>query len=155
MTDLVGLQQAIASELARIPGIQTVTVLPQRLDHITVPALLLDCVEITPAEDRGTGELLLDSHWELRLVGSEQQAKIILLQLLQAVLLKLQQQYWGLADVGPVKLKHAALDHFTPLLAGHTIWLMEWTQTLALGECVWDVTTVVPERLIVRDEHAS
>lgn len=149
MPSLFELHSAIVAELSQLPGIQTVTSLPDRLDQVMVPALLLDCVEITPSEDRGTGELLLDSHWELRLVVTEQLSKAMSLSLLQTVLFKLQQQRWGLSFIGQARLKQASLDHFTPTLQGYTIWLIEWAQEIVLGDCVWDATSIVPEVLII------
>ena len=149
MTDLIQLQQAILTECEAITGIQTVASEPQRLDQITLPALLVDWVELTPAQDLGTGELMLDSHWEMRFIVSEQQAHSVTIALLQSVLRSLYYQRWGLRGVDPLQLKQVIPDHMTPTLQGHHIWLIEWTQTIALGECVWDANGIVPTMVTV------
>ena len=153
MTNLSDLHQAVFTGCQQISGIQTVATLPQRLDGMVLPALLLDCIELTPAQDFGTGELMLDSHWALRLIVSEQQCKDITLALLQVVLQTLYYQRWGLSQVEPVQLKQASLDHLTPTLQGHIVWLVEWTQFIVLGESVWDATGIVPETIQIREQH--
>ncbi len=152
MTDLMRLHQAILTECQTITGIQTVASEPQRLDQITLPALLVDWVELTPAQDLGTGELMLDSHWEMRFIVSEQQAQSITMGLLQSLLRTLYYQRWGLTGVDPLRFKQVTPDHMTPTLQGHSIWLIEWTQTIALGECVWDAKGIVPTTITVNQD---
>ena len=153
MTDLIQLHQAILTECEAITGIQTVASEPQRLDQIILPALLVDWVELTPAQDLGTGELMLDSHWEMRFIVSEQQTHSVTMGLLQFVLRSLYYQRWGLRDVDPLRLKQVTPDHMAPSLQGHHIWLIEWTQTIILGECVWDASGIVPTTMTV-NAHA-
>ena len=154
MTDLFEMREAIQAQCQQIAGIQTVATLPQRMDGLVLPALLLDCVELTQAQDLGTGELRLESFWALRLVVSEQQSMQSTMALLQAVLQTLSYQRWGLSQVEPAQLKQATLDHFTPHLQGHHLWLIEWTQIIALGESIWDASDIVPTTLVIAHDNA-
>lgn len=128
MDQLCKLHDTLVNGLSTIPGIQHCGPLPSRRDKINLPAIFLDMVEFERSSDPGTGELELVVHWEARVLVSEQQSKLILWQLVQAILVWLHQHNWSQINVGPAKLKQAAPDHFNPEYPGHQMWLVEWTQ---------------------------
>lgn len=146
---LDNLYNILIEGLSTIPGIQHCGPLPSRRDKVSLPAIFLDMVEFEPSPDPGTGELELVVHWEARVLVSAQQSKLMLWQLVQAVLVWLHHNNFSQFNVGPTKLKQAAPDHFSPEYSGHQVWLVEWSQSLRIGENNWDGKDIIIDTLLV------
>ncbi|MEW8420079.1 MAG: hypothetical protein AB2690_22915 [Candidatus Thiodiazotropha endolucinida] len=151
MTTLERLHQAILEGIAGLPGVQHCGAFPSRMDKVTLPAVFVDLVELESASDPGTGELALITHWEARVVVAESQgnADAVIRSLILAVMLWLYRHPWPQKNIGRAKLKQAGPDHFSPELQGHTIWLIEWTHSIRVGESVWDGEGVIPTQIFI------
>jgi len=144
------LYQTIEQHLQQsLGGIQLVSFWPDIKQHIPLPAVFLDIAEIEPGTDIGTGESTLNVTFEARVIvdviraGHYQQAIHLATQL--AVLLRT--QTWGLA-VEPAEFKRSTQDWTRPELDGYTVWLVEWTQTIYLGETEWPWPDEKPGSLV-------
>lgn len=144
------LYQAIEQHLQQsLAGIQLVSFWPDINQHIPLPAVFLDISEIEPGTDIGTGESTLNVTFEARVIVDVirdqhyQQAIHLATQL--AVLLRT--QAWGLA-VEPAEFKRSTQDWTRPELDGYTVWLVEWTQTIYLGETEWPWPDEKPGSLV-------
>ena len=144
------LYQTIVQHLQQsLGGIQLVSFWPDIKQHIPLPAVFLDIAEIEPGTDIGTGESTLSVTFEARVIvdviraGHYQQAIHLATQL--AVLLRT--QTWGLA-VEPAEFKRSTQDWTRPELDGYTVWLVEWTQTIYLGETEWPWPDEPPGSLV-------
>jgi hypothetical protein len=135
--------------LSQIEGVQYCGVFPKRRDEIRLPAILIDLVELEPGDDPGTDELALVCHWEARILVSDNIPESDLWALVQVAMLWLFNHTWPEANIGRARLKQAGPDHFPPEYQGHRIWLIEWTQTVRVGESVWDGSGVIPSTLSV------
>lgn len=110
---------------------------PKRRESIALPALVLELVELEAGVDPGTEELSLQTHWEARLVVSDEGAPLPLWQWLQRILLILVKAPFPEENIGPAQLKQAGPDHLTPDYQGHRVWLIEWVQPIRIGENLW------------------
>lgn len=123
----------------QMSGVQTVAVWPDIRDHVQLPALLLELAEVEPGHDRGTGETPLVCRMDGYVIvaaeqaGHHQQAAHLATQL--AVLLRA--QYWDLDHVDAAEFVQAGPDWSRPELDGYTVWKVEWTQEINLGEEQW------------------
>ena len=145
------LYQAIEQQIQQhLPGVQAVSFWPDIQNHIPLPAVFLDIGEIEPGQDRGSGQTILTITFEARLIvdvlhaDHYQQAVQLATQL--AVLLR--GQYWGL-PVQPAEFQRSTQDWTRPELDGYTVWLVEWTQTLYLGEQAWPWPDEPPGTLLI------
>jgi len=128
--------------LDHLPGVQMVGFWPVLEGHapaIHLPAVFLELAEAEPGADPGTGETVLTCKFEARIVvdaikdDHHRQAVQLATQL--AVLLRA--QYWDIDNVGPTVFVQAIQDWTKPELDGYTVWLVEWTQDITLGEEEW------------------
>lgn len=149
---LAVLQQTLAAQLSSIAGMEYCGPLPKRRDQVTLPALFLDMVELEPSNDPGTSELGLISHWEGRILVSEQNTDTVLWGLVQAVMVWLHQFHCAEENIGPAKLKQAVPDNFSPDYPGHKMWLAEWTHVLRVGNNIWNSEGVIPSTLLVNEQ---
>lgn len=147
--DVEQLQQTILEGLATLEGVQTVSGMPKRHDTLTLPAVLVDLAELEPARDPGTGELGLLSHWEARVVMSDQPEEAVIWHLVVAILFWLFDFDWSTINVGRAQLKQAAPDHFSPMFQGHRVWLIEWVHDIRVGNNVWDGEGITVETFTV------
>lgn len=121
-----------------ITGLLYVGTMPDMLDHVPVPAVVIELTELEPGLGQATGETALEARFEARvIVGSEQlqcqqQAAFVAAQI--AVLLRT--QTWGLA-VNQAEFVRAAQDWTRPELDGYAVWVVEWTQGIYLGLEEW------------------
>lgn len=146
---LTSILNALIELLSSIPGLGYVGLLPKKKVSLTLPALAIELVELEPDADPGTGELALRGHWEARLVTLESEDETQAWELVSAILYKLFQSSWMLENVGLVKIKSVARDHFSPEFQGHRIWLIEWVQSLRVGENVWSTEGIIPQEITV------
>jgi hypothetical protein len=123
----------------QLPGLQTVATWPDIRDHVRLPAMFLELAEVDPGMDPGTGRVGLACRMEAYLIVAAEverhhhQAAQLATQL--AVLLRA--QYWDLDDVDAAEFAQAGPDWTKPELDGYTVWKVEWTQQIYLGEEQW------------------
>ena len=155
MNLLETLHQEIVQGISALPGVQHCGAFPRRMDQVTLPAVLVDLAELESTNDPGTGELALISHWEARVMVSESNGneqdngEVVLRSVILSVMLWLYGHTWPQKNIGCAKLKQASPDHFAPERQGHTIWLIEWTHDLRLGQSVWDGEGVIPTQIFI------
>lgn len=145
------LYQVIETRIGEaIPGLAFVGTMPDMLERVPLPAVVLELVELEPGRDPGNGEVGVEARFEARIiVGSEQeqcqqQAAFAAAQL--AVLLRM--QTWDL-EVEQAELVRAAQDWTRPELDGYAVWVVEWTQGLYLGEEEWPWPNQPPGVLVL------
>ncbi|PHH39774.1 hypothetical protein [Pseudomonas putida] len=133
------LYQAIERRIQdHLPDLQIVASWPIIESSIPLPAVLVELAEMEPGIDPGTGETSLSCKFEARVITDpiqpdhHQQAVFIVGQL--AVLLRMQS--WGV-EVEPAEFVQAMPDWTKPELDGYTVWVVEWTQQIYLGEAQW------------------
>lgn len=144
------LHEQLLSGIRLIPGVETASETPRRRDQITLPAVLVDLVELEPSTDPGTGELALISHWEGRVLVPEKSEERISWCLVQAVMVWLYNHSFPEINIGKAMIKQAAHDHFTPDISGHRIWLIEWTHDIRIGDDDWqDGPTINPQTIVI------
>ncbi|MGE8187942.1 hypothetical protein [Pseudomonas sp. NPDC086278] len=138
---------------AHLPGVHTVAVWPVISDRVRLPAVFIEMAEMEPGQDLGTGETCLACKFEARVVTDpiqpdhHQQAVFLAGQL--AILLRLQS--WGIA-VEPSEFVQAMQDWTKPELDGYTVWVVEWTQQIYLGETEWPWPDEPPGTLVFNFE---
>ena len=145
------LYQAIELHLQQhLPGVQLVSFWPDIQQHIPLPALFLDIAEIEPGTDIGTGETTLTITFEARVIvdviRADHYPQAVHLATQLAVLLRAQS--WGL-PVEPAEFQRSSQDWTRPELDGYTVWLVEWTQTVYLGEQEWPWPDEPPGPLLI------
>lgn len=145
------LYQAVEQHLQQhLPGVQLVSFWPDIQQHIPLPAVFLDIAEIEPGTDIGTGETTLTITFEARVIvdviRADHYPQAVHLATQLAVLLRAQS--WGLA-VEPAEFQRSSQDWTRPELDGYTVWLVEWTQTVYLGEEEWPWPDEPPGTLLI------
>jgi len=121
-----------------LPRVAIVKVWPVIGTSIPLPAIFIELAEFEPGRDPGTGEAGLVCKMEARIVTDplhadhHQQAVFLAGRL--AVLLRM--QTWGL-EVDQAEFVQAMQDWTKPELDSYTVWLVEWTQQIYLGEEEW------------------
>ena len=68
MSLLNELYQSLFSGIGQLPNVHYCGHYPNRMDAITVPAVLIELVELEPGTDLGTEELVLVAHFEARII---------------------------------------------------------------------------------------
>ena len=133
------LYQAIERQIrVHLPGVQSVAVWPNIDDRVSLPAVFVEFAEMEPGQDPGTGEVGLSCKFEARVITDpiqsdhHQQAAFLAGQL--AVLLRMQS--WDV-EVEPAEFVRAMQDWTKPELDGYTVWVVEWTQQIYLGDAQW------------------
>ena len=144
------LYQAIEQQIQQhLPGVELVSFWPDIGNHIPLPAVFLDIGEINPGQDIGTGETTLSITFEARVIvdviRGDHYRQAVQLATQLAVLLRMQS--WGL-PVEPAEFQRSSQDWTRPELDGYTVWLVEWTQTLYLGEQEWPWPDQPPGTLV-------
>lgn len=144
------LYQAIEKQIQQhLPGAELVSFWPDIGNHIPLPAVFLDIGEINPGQDIGTGETTLTITFEARVIVdvilADHYRQAVQLATQLAVLLRLQS--WGL-PVEAAEFQRSSQDWTRPELDGYTVWLVEWTQTLYLGEQEWPWPDQPPGTLV-------
>ena len=145
------LYQAIEQHIEQhLPGVQLVSFWPDIQQHIPLPAVFLDIAEIEPGTDIGTGETTLTITFEARVIvdviRADHYPQAVHLATQMAVLLRAQS--WGL-PVEPAEFQRSSQDWTRPELDGYTVWLVEWTQTVYLGEQEWPWPDEPPGTLLI------
>ncbi len=143
---------AIVDHLAdSFPAVPTVEEYPRLRKAIAAPAILLELADLTPIEDPGTEQLAVAARFEARVIFDQapvhQGAKPDLqcLALAAAVGLSIfKKGRFGVPGAGSAKEVRIEPDRFKPELSAYSVWLVEWTHEIRLGDSVWDGAGVAP-----------
>lgn len=121
-----------------LPNAELVATCPEITNSIALPAVLLEPAEFEPGEDAGTGETVLVLRFEARIIVEPERAQHQLkaAQMAAQLAVLLRAQAWG-QPVEFAQFVQARQDFTKPELDGYTVWLVEWTQTIYLGEVEW------------------
>jgi hypothetical protein len=122
-----------------LPGLQTVAVWPDIRNRVHLPALFLELAEFEPGSDPGNGRVGLECRMEAYFIVAAEQPKHHhqAAQLAAQLAVSLRAQYWDLDDVEPAEFVQSGPDWTKPELDGYTVWKVEWTQRIYLGEEEW------------------
>lgn len=133
-----------------ISGLLYVGTMPDMLDRVPVPAVVIELAEFEPGTDQGTGETALEVRIEARvIVGSEQEAcQLQAAFAASQIAVLLRGQTWGL-EVNPAEFVRAAQDWTRPELDGYAVWVVEWTQGIYLGAEEWPWPDQPPGTLVL------
>ena len=145
------LYQAIEQQIQQhLPGVQQVSFWPDIAHHIPLPAVFLDIGEIESGQETGTGKTTLTITFEARVIvdviRADHYRQAVQLATQLAVLLRA--QYWGL-PVQAAEFTRSTQDWTRPELDGYTVWLVEWTQVIYLGEQAWPWPDEPPGSLLI------
>ncbi|MFT8231331.1 hypothetical protein ACLNBI_07120 [Pseudomonas guariconensis] len=143
---------AIEGCIARtIPALEFVGTMPDRLERVALPAVVIELAEWEPGPDPGTGEVGVDVRFEARVIvaGEEENSLRIAAFTAAQLTVLLRLQTWGLA-VEPAKFVRAAQDWTRPELDGYAVWVVEWTQVIYLGEEEWPWPMESPGSLVLK-----
>ncbi len=147
-----GIKEALSKAF---PSLETVDDYPTEEGKIATPAAFLNLAAIEPDDegdgDDGTERLISTLRWELSLVLGKVPTKEIKRQtrvMAANVSLWVKGNRFGLR-VRPAAFMRAEPDDFSPVLSRYAPWVVEFEQTVALGESVWDDTAVVPDAIYV------
>ncbi|AZE46995.1 hypothetical protein C4K04_1303 [Pseudomonas chlororaphis] len=144
------LYAAIEEHITRtLPALAFVGTMPDRLDHIAIPAVVIELVEWEPGPDPGTGEVGVEARFEARVIvaGEEEHSLRIAAFSAAQLTVLLRMQTWGV-EVEPAKFVRAAQDWTRPELDGYAVWVVEWTQVIYLGEEEWPWPNQPPGSLV-------
>jgi len=123
----------------QFPALRTVATWPDIRDHVSLPALFLEIAEFEPGTDPGTGRVGLECRLEayIILASEEPRCRHMAAQMATQLIVLLRAQYWGLPDVDAAEFVQSGPDWTKPELDGYTVWKVEWTQQIYLGEEQW------------------
>jgi hypothetical protein len=141
---------AIEQCIARtVPALAFVGTMPDRLDRVALPAVVIELVEWEPGPDPGTGEAGIEARFEARVIvaGEEENSLRIAAFTAAQLTVLLRMQNWGLA-VEQAQFVRAAQDWTRPELDGYAVWVVEWTQVIYLGEEEWPWPDQPPGTLV-------
>lgn len=132
-----------------ISGLALVTAMPDRLQEVDLPAVVIELAGWEPGPDPGTGEVGVEVRLEARvIVGAEAQDALKVAAFVGAQLtVLLRMQTWGLA-VENAQFVRAEQDWTRPELDGYAVWVVEWTQIIYLGEEEWPWPNQPPGSLL-------
>lgn len=123
---------------AAIPGLALVAAMPDPLQRLALPAVVIELAGWEPGPDPGTGETGIEARFEARvIVGSEVEDALKVAAFAGAQLtVLLRMQTWGLPVENAVFVR-AEQDWTRPELDGYAVWVVEWTQVIYLGVEEW------------------
>lgn len=132
-----------------IPALAFVGTMPDRLDRVALPAVVIELVEWEPGPDPGTGETGIEARFEARVIvaGEEENSLRIAAFTAAQLTVLLRMQTWGLV-VEQAQFVRAAQDWTRPELDGYAVWVVEWTQVIYLGEEEWPWPDQPPGTLV-------
>ena len=129
----------IAAIRSHYPTLETVADYPDERVRVTTPACLIELADLDPGEtDPGTGQQAVLARFQARIIIGfrEPATKRAVRTLAASFIAFMRGQRWGL-PVGPARFVSAGPDEFSPELDQYEAWLIEWEQTLHLGQTVW------------------
>lgn len=136
---LDGLYAAIERHIAEtIPALRYVGTMPDHLECLATPAVVIELAEWEPGPDQGTGQVGVEVRFEARVIVAGEEDHSLRMAAFAAaqltVLLRL--QTWGVV-AEPASFVRAAQDWTRPELDGYAVWVVEWTQVIYLGVEEW------------------
>lgn len=146
------LYAAIEEHIVRtLPALEYVGTMPDRLDRIAIPAVVIELVEWEPGPELGTGEVGVEARFEARVIVAGEEDYSLRIAAFSAAQLTvlLRMQTWGI-EVEPAKFVRAAQDWTRPELDGYAVWVVEWTQIIYLGEEEWPWPIQPPGSLVLK-----
>lgn len=158
MDDLIPLGQVYAAIEEHIkdaiPALAYVGTMPEKLEHICVPGVVIELTGFEPADaDPGTGEVAVEARFEARvLIGREQCDSLVAAAHCAAQLaVLLRMQSWGL-PVGLAEFIRSERDWTRPELDTCVVWVVEWSQVIFLGQEEWPWPGMLPAGLVLPDD---
>ena len=136
---LDGMYAAIERHIAEtIPALRYVGIMPDRLDRIATPAVVIELAEWEAGPDPGTGEVGVEVRFEARVIVAGEEEHSLRMSAFAAaqITVLLRMQTWGVV-AEPAKFVRAAQDWTRPELDGYAVWVVEWTQVIYLGAEEW------------------
>lgn len=133
------------------PDFQTVDDYPTVEGAISTPAAFLNLSAIEPDNQDGTGRLVTVLRWEISVVLGKvptQEVKRNTRILAANLALWVQGNRFSL-PVREAGFVRAEPDEFSPTLSRYAPWVVEFEQSVPLGESVWDGTAIVPDTVYV------
>ena len=116
----------------------------------TLPALVLSLASFEQDQPTGTEQLAIGLRWELRVVCSSRGSKgeIEVRELASLVAAFVHDNRFGMKVKG-AQFIAANPDEFSPAIAGHVPWLVEFEQSACLGVSCFDDDFTTPEEVYV------
>ena len=150
MSLLNELYQSLFSGIGQLPNVHYCGHYPNRMDAITVPAVLIELVELEPGTDLGTEELVLVAHFEARIIMQANVSPEPIQDLMLNVLQWLNDTHDANDTPNKVtkpNIKQALPDAFAPDTNAYQVWQIHWSQSLRIGQSVWDGEGIVPSQI--------
>lgn len=144
MSDLNTLHQAITDTVkAAMPQFETVDSYAAVQQDTALPALLHAITGLKPGTDPGDGHSCVVATFEARIVvdASRPQAELEATALAAQLMVVLRKQYWGIDFVEDARAVVAQPKAVA-------IWLVQWEQTLHLGDAQWPWPNQPPGSLV-------
>jgi hypothetical protein len=149
---LAGVYAAIERHINEaIPGLAYVGTMPERLEVVPPPAVVLELAGFEAAEnDPGTGETAVEARFEARVIVPGEEANCLHIAAFVAaqIAVLLRMQTWGLS-VGFAEFVRAERDWGRPELDSFAVWVVEWSQMLYLGKEEWPWEIQPPGSLVI------
>ncbi|AXM95593.1 hypothetical protein ACU5P1_16875 [Pseudomonas plecoglossicida] len=133
-----------------IPGLAYVGTMPEGIRTIPPPAVVIELAGFEAADkDPGTGQVAVEGRFEARVIVGQEEANCLQVAAFVAAQLAvlLRMQSWGLA-VELAEFVRAERDWTRPELDGYAVWVVEWVQTIYLGEEEWPWPNQPPGNLV-------
>ncbi len=147
LSPLNELYQTLFSGIGQLPNVHYCGHYPSRMDAITVPAVLIELVELEPGTDLGTEELVLVAHFEARVIMQVNMSP----EPIQALVLSVLQWLNDMNDtpdkVTKPNIKQALPDAFAPDTHAYQVWQIHWSQNLRMGPSVWEGEGIAPSQI--------
>ena len=147
LSPLNELYQSLFSGIGQLPNVHYCGHYPNRMDAITVPAVLIDLVELEPGTDLGTEELVLVAHFEARVIMQSNVSPEPIQALVLSVLQWLNDMNDTPATVTKPNIKQALPDAFAPDTNAYQVWQIHWSQSLRMGPSVWEGEGIAPSQI--------
>ena len=140
MNELKELHDAMTTAIsAAMPSVVRVEAFPDLEKGFDLPAVFFGLTEFRVAADNGTGQTILEGHFQACILvdplqdDAEIKAGWIAAKLAQV----LRGQYWGLDFVESPEDVVAQPDNSSPELASFIVWGVQWTQKIYVGGLEW------------------
>jgi len=147
LSPLNELYQSLFSGIGQLPNVHYCGHYPSRMDAITVPAVLIELVELEPGTDLGTEELVLVAHFEARVIMQVNASPEPIQTLVLSVLQWLNDMNNYPTKVTKPNIKQALPDAFAPDTHAYQVWQIHWSQSLRMGPSVWEGEGIVPSQI--------
>lgn len=141
------LHDAIIKGLTRhLPKQTTVEQYPRFARKVTLPGVFIELVEVSPADNRGTGQLDLTARFAAHVVFDQTTpaAELEAWSLAVSCALAIHEQGRFGQPVGEAHIVHVGLEQFKPELLGFVARTVEWSHDFRVGSSVWESGGILP-----------